>query len=79
MKSKILFSLLVGAMVLLWNPLRSSAGGSCANARCHSAGMGYCLEGHAISIRKSCDTLNCIFGIHSECGSDDTVSPEEGL
>lgn len=71
MKSKILFSILVACMTLTWNPIKSSAGGSCANARCHSAGMGYCLEGHEISIRKKCDQMNCIFQIHVECGSSD--------
>ncbi|SIS49047.1 hypothetical protein [Belliella pelovolcani] len=59
MKKKILFSLLAGVMALTWNPIESSAEASCDNAKCHSVGMGYCLPGHKISLRASCDYLKC--------------------
>lgn len=71
MKKKILFSLLAGVMALTWNPIKSSAEASCDNARCHSVGMGYCLPGHEISLRKRCDEFACTIGQGCDFTADD--------
>lgn len=42
-----------------YNPIQAEA--TCSYARCHTVGEGFCLPGHQISLRESCDYWACVF------------------